>query len=334
MKKLSFLTGAVLVLAILLLFVPAETVRAQAESITLTPDSGPVSTTVTVNGTGFPTNEEVIIMWDGPDGTEMETDPSPLYSDGDGYFEATVTVPSGASPGSHEVFARAVESSASAYFWVLSLTLTPDAGFAATVVAGDGFPEGSLMTISWDGNPVTTLPSPLYADFGSFTAIITVPAGAASGTHEVRATGEADSPAPTIAKTFTVPDMAGPAGPPGPTGLPGEEGLQGEQGPQGEPGPIGPIGLTGPPGEPGVPGPPGEQGLPGPVGEQGPAGEPGPRGVIGEKGPTGEQGLPGEQGPAGEQGPSLRLSIAGLVAALGVLGWSVFGQIKRFFLGR
>jgi len=213
-----------------------------------------------------------------------------------------------------------------------SITLTPDTGFAATVVDGYGFSEGSLITISWDGDPVPTLPSPIYTDAsGTFTAIIMVPAGAASGAHEISA---AVVEGPTITKTFTVLDMTGPSGPPGSPGPQGEQGPEGEQGPPGEPGPIGPIGAAGPPGPPGVPGPPGEQGPPGPVGEQGPPGEPGPRGVFGEKGPTGEQGPPGEQGPMGDQGPSLRLSIAGMVAALGVLGWSVFGQIKRFFLGR
>ena len=216
-----------------------------------------------------------------------------------------------------------------------TITLTPDTGFAATVVTGNGFPEGSPIIISWDGNPVSTLPSDVYADgIGSFTAIITVPAGAAPGEHEVTATAEEGSPPPTIAVPFTVSDIAGPPGIQGPPGLPGEEGPQGEQGPEGEQGPIGPIGASGPQGIPGEQGPPGEEGPQGPEGEQGPRGEPGPRGVIGEKGLTGEPGPPGEQGPMGEQGTSLRLSIAGLIAALGVLGWSVFGEIKRFFLGR
>jgi len=337
MKKLCFSTGAVLVLAILLLAVPADTVKAQAPAIILTPDSGPVSTTVTVTGANFPSGSPITIEWDG---APIATNPASINCEEDGSFSATITVPSDADPGSHQVQATGSGGTNGpptdiAYFTVLVLTLTPDIGFAATVVTGAGFPEGSLITISWDGNPIPTLPSPLYADYGgSFTAIITVPAGAAAGTHEVMATGEEDSPAPTIAVPFTVSNIAGPPGIQGPPGLPGEEGTEGEQGPQGEPGPIGPIGPSGPQGIPGEQGPTGDEGPPGPVGEQGPTGEPGLRGVLGEKGLTGEQGPPGEQGPTGEQGPSLRLSIAGLVAALGVLGWSVFGQTKRLFLGR
>jgi hypothetical protein len=335
MKKIRLLAVAALIFAMVLLVAPAETVIAQeGESITLTPDFGPTGTTVTVTGTDFPADEEVTIMWDGADGTQMETDPSPLYTDGDGNFSGTFSVPVTADPGLHEVLAYAVESSASKYFRVLSLTLTPNAGCAYTTVDGAGFISFSAITISWDGVPVPTVPVDLYAgEDGSFTAVITVLTQTAPGPHEVRATGQEDSPAPTIAATFTVVDMTGPAGPAGPIGPPGAEGIQGEEGPQGEQGPqgeSGPVGLPGPMGE----SPSGERGLPGLQGEHGPPGEPGPQGLRGIDGIRGDQGPLGEQGPRGPQGPAGGLSIAAIVTAAGALGWGIFGQIKKFIIGK
>lgn len=334
MRKIRFLTGAALLFAMVLLVVPAEIVRAQAESITLTPEFGPTGTTVTVTGTDFPADDEVTIMWDGPGGTPLETNPSPLYTDGDGSFTATFSVPGTAGTWSHEVWASVVESSASAYFRVLALTLTPDTGCAYTTVDGAGFIAFSAITISWDGVPVPTVPSSLYCgEDGSFTAVITVLTQTVPGPHEVRATSQEDSPAPTVAETFTVVDMRGPEGPTGPAGLQGEEGAQGEEGPQGEPGlqgESGPVGLPGPMGD----SPLGEQGAPGPQGEQGPPGEPGPQGPRGIEGFRGDQGLPGERGPRGPQGPAGGLSIAAIVTATGALGWGIFGFIKKLILGK
>jgi len=320
MKKTRLLAGAVLLLAVVLLVVPVETVRAQeGESITLAPEFGPTGTDVIVTGTDFPADEEVTIWWDWD--MQMDTDPSPLYSDGDGNFSATITVPSGASPGLHNVSASAVESSASANFRVLTLTLTPDSGCAYTTVSGEGFISFSAMVISWDGVPVPTVPVNLYCgEGGNFTAVITVLTQTTPGPHEVRATGQEDSPAPTIAETFTVVDMKIP-GPPGPIGLQGEEGPQGEPGPPGLPGPMGES-------------PQGEQGEPGPQGEQGVPGDPGPQGPRGMEGLSGDQGPPGEQGPRGPQGPAGGLSVAAIVTATGALGWGIFGFIKKLILGK
>jgi len=333
MKKIRLLASAVLLFAMVLLVAPAETVIAQeGESITLTPEFGPTGTTVTVTGTDFPSDEEVTIWWDYD--MQMDTDPSPLSSDGDGNFSATVAVPSGASPGLHTVSAEAVESSASANFRVLALTLTPDTGCAYTTVSGDGFISFSAITISWDGVPIPTVPVYLNCgEGGNFTAVITVLTQTAPGPHEVRATGQEDSPAPTIAETFTVVDMMGSEGPEGPAGIQGEPGPQGETGPQGEPGPQGeqgPVGLPGPMGD----SPLGEQGEPGPQGEQGPPGEPGLQGPRGIEGFRGDQGSPGERGPRGPQGPAGGLSIAAIVTAVGALGWGIFGQIKKFIIGK
>jgi hypothetical protein len=56
------------------------------------------------------------------------------------------------------------------------LALTPDTGFASTTIVGSEFSPNSEITITWDGIPIPTVPSPLITDSdGSFTAIISVP---------------------------------------------------------------------------------------------------------------------------------------------------------------
>ena len=120
------------------------------------------------------------------------------------------------------------------------LDLVPDRGFASTTIVGSGFSASSTITVTWDGTPIPTVPSPLITDsYRNFTAIITVLTPNVPGPHIVNATDENGRSAET---TFTVIDMTGPEGPAGP---------EGPQGPQGETGPQGPQGETGPYGEPG-----------------------------------------------------------------------------------
>ena len=84
------------------------------------------------------------------------------------------------------------------------------------------------------------------------------------------------------------------------------------------------VEVTGPAGPPGDPGP---AGPPGPQGPEGPTGDPGPAGA------TGSQGLPGEQGTPGEPGPGAGMSIVAIVLALGALGLTLFGKIKKWIVG-
>ena len=121
------------------------------------------------------------------------------------------------------------------------LELTPDTGFAATTIVGSGgFAANSIITITWDGTPVPTVPQQITTDaYGNFTAIITVPTQTASGAHVVNATDEYGRSAEI---TFTVVDMTGPTGATGATGSAGATGATGAAGPQGETGETGPAG--------------------------------------------------------------------------------------------
>jgi hypothetical protein len=133
------------------------------------------------------------------------------------------------------------------------LALMPNTGFAATTIVGGRFASNSKITVTWDGTPVVTVPSPLTTDSnGNFTAIIAVPAQATLGTplisvHTVAATDEELNSA-NATFTIDISGLQGPQGERGPQGEKGEKGDTGLQGPQGPQGPQGEKGETGPAG--------------------------------------------------------------------------------------
>jgi len=137
------------------------------------------------------------------------------------------------------------------------ISLVPNTGFASTTITGFDFEPDSAITITWDGTPIPTVPSPLISDStGNFTAIISVLTQTAPGVHTVKATDEEGFWAEA---TFTVVDMTGPEGQAGATGP------QGPAGPKGDTGPTGPAGAAGPAGT---------------AGEQGERGEAAPTGYL------------------------------------------------------
>ena len=137
------------------------------------------------------------------------------------------------------------------------LALVPDTGFAATTVVGGRFAANSQITLTWNGEHITTVPSPLTTDsYGNFTAIITVLNPTDPGLYSVTSTDQEGNEASAM---FTVIDMTGPQGEEGEEGEEGEQGIQGPTGPEGEEGEQGIQGPTGPEGEEG------EQGAPAPT---------------------------------------------------------------------
>jgi len=130
----------------------------------------------------------------------------------------------------------------------LHLALVPDRGFAVTTIVGGRFAANSQITVTWDGEPIPTVPSPLTTDsHGNFTAIIAVLSPTVPRFYTVTSTDQEGNKASAI---FTVVDMTGP------------QGLQGSEGPQGLQGSEGPQGLQG---SEGPQGPQGEQGEPAPT---------------------------------------------------------------------
>jgi hypothetical protein len=117
------------------------------------------------------------------------------------------------------------------------ITLTPEEGFSAIMISGEGF-WGGRVSIYWGEdmqNPIPTVPLDVWVGwsgeqrFGSWTAIIVVPTQTEPGEYHITATDEEGASAQAW---FTVVNMTGPEGPEGP------EGPTGEQGPPGEPGPA------------------------------------------------------------------------------------------------
>ncbi|MFW0860483.1 MAG: collagen-like triple helix repeat-containing protein, partial [Dehalococcoidia bacterium] len=129
----------------------------------------------------------------------------------------------------------------------VGLTLTPAKGLATTV-SGVGFTPLSVITLTFDGKPVPTVPKRIITDIrGEFIAMLTAPI-IETGAYPIVATDARDRSGKA---TFTLPDLTGAKGAPGERG---PIGLTGPKGERGAPGERGPIGLTGPKGDPGAPG--------------------------------------------------------------------------------
>jgi len=141
-----------------------------------------------------------------------------------------------------------------------NIALVPSSGFASTIIVGSGFSNNSIVTVTWDGSLIPSVPSSIVADAtGDFTAIISVPTQFAPGIHTVNAT---DGSGNWAAAVFTVANVTGPQGPKGDKGDTGTQGPAGLQGPQGLKGDKGDTGLQGPTGPQGPQGPAGSSGDP------------------------------------------------------------------------
>jgi len=149
----------------------------------------------------------------------------------------TITAVASTVPGETETANNVLSKMVTIY--AITLSLSPNTGFATTTITGSGFAPDSTITITWDGTPIPTIPRPLTTDSsGNFTALISVFTPEAPGSHTVTATDEEGNKA---SAAFTVLDMKGPAGPPGPKGDTGPAGPKGAEGPAGPPGPSGPA---------------------------------------------------------------------------------------------
>ncbi|MEM2759964.1 MAG: IPT/TIG domain-containing protein [Nitrososphaerales archaeon] len=176
-----------------------------APSITISPASGPPGTNITVIGTGFGPNSLVSIIFDSNRFLGEQ------QSDNNGAFTTTVTIPSDVSAGTHTVIAnQGGLTSNTVQFTVtapqVQITLTPNSGPPGTVVTvvGSNFGASKTITIKFDNNPITTIPSAVMTtSTGTFSSTITVPSNTPSGAHTVTATDNS-SPARSASATFTV----------------------------------------------------------------------------------------------------------------------------------
>jgi hypothetical protein len=156
------------------------------QSISITPRSGATGTTVTVSGTGFRDNQSITITFDGD---RVDTRPSTIRTDDDGSFTASFDVPTCINR-SPEVAASDGKYSGAAEFTILAnISLAPKSGYIGDKlsVTGDGFRSNRLITLTFDGEAVTTTPMSIRSDeTGCFDADIDVPPST-KGSHTVRA---------------------------------------------------------------------------------------------------------------------------------------------------
>lgn len=240
-------------------FEPEVSVFVVSPSLSISPATGPVGTTVTVSGTGLPPGGVAVFF----DDNEVAT----LLTDSKGSFETNFRLPN-AGAGQHYVFTRPA-SSQRVFSVIPRVYLSPPRGLGVMTVVGSGMPGNSEVSVAVDGVEVPAVPLHCRTDSnGTFTAVITIPSEVPHDYVVSAAVNGLSSSA-----TYTLLDMRGQAGPPGP------------------PGPRGEKGDTGPQGLPGTRGARGERGPQGATGPQGPRGEPGPQGP---RGPQGEDGKPAE----------------------------------------
>ncbi|HLN45557.1 MAG TPA: hypothetical protein VK209_07605 [Candidatus Sulfotelmatobacter sp.] len=181
-------------------------------SITITPDSGPTGTTVTVNGFGFPASVggdvyNAAVTFQGATG-----DIAGALTDANGQFSLTFTVPTGSTGGVHLVAATANMSGftpVAGSFTVLSaFTVSPTSFYAnssaAVVATATGFlPESTyIVTIDNVFSPFSSIY--VEADSSGTIALTFMQAGFQPGVHVVALYEMYGDNTPVANATFTV----------------------------------------------------------------------------------------------------------------------------------
>jgi predicted alpha-1,2-mannosidase len=165
---------------------------------------------VTISGRGFAPGEQVTVTL----GTTPAT-PVTTTADASGAISATVTVPRETADATYTVTARGDTSQTDALTSIVvkaevvptedaTLRLsTPAAERGATVVAyGEHFPAGATVTFTLHSDPIVLGTATANAE-GVVTSPLMVPAGAASGAHEI----EASAGDVSVRVAFTVLDV-------------------------------------------------------------------------------------------------------------------------------
>ena len=158
-------------------------------SITVSPTSGTIGTTITVTGSNFIDDSTININFAGNPTT---TSPYPIAADPTGSFSATFNFNFNDSAGINQVMASDGVNSAFANFIVKpSITLNPTNGPIGSLVTvtGTGFAASQTVAVTFAGGAVTTIPVNVKTDgLGFFAANFTVPTGQTAGAKNVVAT--------------------------------------------------------------------------------------------------------------------------------------------------
>jgi hypothetical protein len=154
--------------------------------ITISPDTGPAGTTITITGTGFLANASINITYDG-----ASVIPSSVTVDSKGSFTTSFKAPSGPS-GVHTIIASDASYTANAQFTsVIVATVTPTSGAVGTTItaSGGGFKAKAPIIISFDGTQVALITTDSIGNFST-----TFPASPSStGTHQIAITDQTNT---------------------------------------------------------------------------------------------------------------------------------------------
>lgn len=165
------------------------------QSMTISPASGNVGTTITINGSGFHASRSIRITYDGSD---IATIPSTITTNNAGTFTGKFTAPAGPAR-TVEVRANDGLNMATAYYSLTAVVeLTPTTGKVGTPVTikGSGFNASRQITVVFSNDYVSQVSTDTL---GNFTTTFNVPV-ATGGQHPVTANDGVRS----ISTTFTV----------------------------------------------------------------------------------------------------------------------------------
>ena len=168
------------------------------QSITITPITGASGTVTTVSGTGFKARKAITITFDV---LATTTSPPSVTTDDYGSFTGSFPVPVIVN-GIYEVKATDGTNRASADFTVMagaSIGQTTGNVGTETTVSGTGFTVGAKVTITYDGDEVTTTP---VDSNGAFSATFKAPPSK-HGPHAIVAT---DTPISSVALSVRASD--------------------------------------------------------------------------------------------------------------------------------
>jgi hypothetical protein len=168
------------------------TVTASATLDPLSPATGKAGTDVAISGANFPASTALVFKIDSTTLTVKSGDSSTRSS---GVFISTITIPATTTAGAHAISVTVGTSTVSATFTVTASAalnpLVPATGAAGTDVTATGtdFSASYPIIFRFDGVQLTPKSGDINTSTaGSFNSIITVPADAAAGAHEVSVT--------------------------------------------------------------------------------------------------------------------------------------------------
>jgi hypothetical protein len=190
------------------------TVTASATLDPLSPASGAGGTDVLISGANFPASTAITFKFDT---TVLTPKSGDAVTRSSGVFISTITVPTGATAGAHTITVTVGTKAATAQFTISATAalnpLSPLSGEAGTdvTVSGTNFMASYPIIFKFDDTTLTPKSGAINTDTtGGFTSVLTVPASATAGAHNISVTVESI----VLTASFTVTETTQPPPPP------------------------------------------------------------------------------------------------------------------------